>query len=74
MSHFVLEIGTEELPSRFLAPLEKELSDRVSAMLGEADLSFDEMDVCATPGVHCCIYAVWPICSLFVRNLCLALR
>lgn len=49
MSHFVLEIGTEELPSRFLAPLEKELSDRVSAMLGEADLSFDEMDVCATP-------------------------
>ncbi len=49
MSHFVLEIGTEELPSRFLAPLEKELAERFSASLNEADLSFDGMAVCATP-------------------------
>ena len=25
MSHFVLELGTEELPARFLASLEREL-------------------------------------------------
>ena len=49
MSHFVLEIGTEELPSRFLSPLEKELSERFAAALGEADLHFDEMAVSATP-------------------------
>ena len=49
MSHFVLEIGTEELPSRFLAPLEKELAEHFSASLNEADLSFDGMAVCATP-------------------------
>lgn len=49
MSHFVLEIGTEELPSRFLDPLEKELAERFSAALGEADLSFADMAVCATP-------------------------
>lgn len=49
MSHFILEIGTEELPSRFLSPLEKELSERFAAALGEADLHVDEMAVSATP-------------------------
>ena len=28
MSTFVLEIGTEELPARFLSNVEKELADR----------------------------------------------
>ena len=33
MSHFVLELGVEELPARFLASLERELNDRFAALL-----------------------------------------
>lgn len=49
MSHFVLEIGTEELPARFLAPLERELTERFTVALNEADLAFSSMEVASTP-------------------------
>lgn len=49
MSHFALEIGTEELPARFLAPLERELVERFSAALKEEDLAFESMDAYSTP-------------------------
>ena len=49
MSTFVLEIGTEELPSRFLSNVEKELADRFTAGLKEAGYTFSLLDTCATP-------------------------
>ena len=49
MSTFVLEIGTEELPARFLANLEKELADRFTLGLQEAGYTFSRLDTCATP-------------------------
>ena len=49
MSHFVLEIGVEELPARFLASLERELHDRFSALFAEHGLTFDELTVDTTP-------------------------
>lgn len=38
MSVFILEIGTEELPARFLGPLETELRDKLTAGLSAANL------------------------------------
>lgn len=49
MSAFVLEIGTEEIPSRFLANAEKELAERFSAALGESGLTFSGLNYCSTP-------------------------
>ena len=49
MSTFVLEIGTEELPARFLSNVEKELADRFTAGLEEAGYTFSRLDTCATP-------------------------
>lgn len=49
MSTFVLEIGTEELPARFLSNVEKELADRFTAGLKEAGYTFSLLDTCATP-------------------------
>lgn len=49
MSHFVLELGTEELPARFLAALERELKEAFAAALTEADLAFDHLDTASTP-------------------------
>ena len=49
MPAFVLEIGTEELPARFLAPAEKELADRFRVALEEAGLEFSGLTVCSTP-------------------------
>lgn len=49
MPAFVLEIGTEELPARFLANAEKELADRFGAALGEAGLPFSGVTFCSTP-------------------------
>ena len=40
MATFVLEIGSEELPSRFLAPEEAELRARFSTALDEAGLEY----------------------------------
>lgn len=49
MSMFVLEIGTEELPARFLPGLEKELSERFTFALQEAGYSISEVETCTTP-------------------------
>lgn len=49
MPAFVLEIGVEELPARFLAAAEKELSERLASALGEKGLSFSGLTVCSTP-------------------------
>ena len=49
MSTFVLEIGTEELPARFLSNVEKELADRFTVGLEEAGYTFSLLDTCATP-------------------------
>ncbi len=49
MPAFVLEIGTEELPARFLANAEKELADRFSAALSESGLSFSGLTLYSTP-------------------------
>lgn len=49
MSTFVFEIGTEELPARFLATLEKELAERFGLGLAEAGYAVSRLDTCATP-------------------------
>ncbi len=49
MSAFVLEIGTEELPARFLAGLEEELGKRFGLALAEYGLLFSGLRVCSTP-------------------------
>lgn len=49
MPAFVLEIGVEELPARFLASTEKELSERLGAALAEKGLSFTGLTACSTP-------------------------
>ena len=49
MATFVLEIGSEELPSRFLAPEEAELSTRFTAALEEAGLEYGSLCVMSTP-------------------------
>lgn len=49
MATFVLEIGSEELPSRFLAPEEKELAERFTAALAEKGLEHGELRVMSTP-------------------------
>jgi len=49
MSHFVLEIGTEELPARFLSSVEKELITRFSDKLEELNLSYKNIEAHSTP-------------------------
>ena len=49
MSDFILEIGTEELPARFLPDQEKELRERMRAALNAAAVDFDAVETAATP-------------------------
>ena len=49
MSDFVLEIGTEELPARFLAGLERELAERFGSALGEAGYEGWALHAFSTP-------------------------
>ena len=49
MATFVLEIGSEELPSRFLAPEEAELAARFTAAMDEAGLEYGALTVMSTP-------------------------
>jgi len=49
MRHFVLEIGVEEMPARFLPLLDRELADRFSALLTEAGLEFARVATASTP-------------------------
>ena len=49
MSHFVLEIGTEEIPARFLTSTENELVQRFTTLLNESRLGFDKIEAHSTP-------------------------
>ncbi len=49
MATFLLEIGTEELPARFLPGNEQELHSRFAAGLKEAGLGFETISVRSTP-------------------------
>lgn len=49
MSQFVLEIGTEELPARFLPALERELAERFTRALADAGIECDPVRVMSTP-------------------------
>ncbi len=49
MFAFVLEIGTEELPARFLANAEAELGQRFGAAMAEKGIEFSGLSVCSTP-------------------------
>jgi glycyl-tRNA synthetase beta chain len=49
MSVFVMEIGTEELPARFLSGLEQEIASRFEAALAAANVEFGTLNVQSTP-------------------------
>lgn len=49
MSQFILEIGTEEIPARFLANTESELVARFTKALQEANVAFASMKAMTTP-------------------------
>jgi glycyl-tRNA synthetase beta chain len=49
MSHFVFEIGVEEMPARFLPLLDRELRERFSALLSEAGLAHAGVTTASTP-------------------------
>ncbi len=49
MATFLLEIGTEELPARFLLGMEQELLARFTSCLDESGLRYNGLSVSATP-------------------------
>lgn len=49
MLQFALEIGVEEFPSRFLPGLEKELTERFSAVFAAEGVAFSNLRVMAAP-------------------------
>lgn len=49
MSHFVLEVGSEELPARFLPTVEKEVRERMEQALASASLPYESLSVHSTP-------------------------
>ena len=49
MSDFILEIGSEELPARFLPDQEKELRERMHAALSTAAVDFKSLEVECSP-------------------------
>ncbi|MFO7817397.1 MAG: glycine--tRNA ligase subunit beta [Thermodesulfobacteriota bacterium] len=49
MSRFVLEIGTEEMPARFLCALKADLERNLREKLGEVKLNFGQISTLATP-------------------------
>jgi glycyl-tRNA synthetase beta chain len=49
MAQFILEIGTEEMPARFLPMLESGLRDLFSQHLRSADIAFSDPEVFSTP-------------------------
>ena len=49
MATFLLELGFEELPSRFLPIVEQELGKRFAAVLAEASIAYTGMQVVSTP-------------------------
>ena len=56
MLSFILEIGTEEIPARFLTAMEKELAERFEMAFAAHGVAFDTLTVTATPR-RCAILA-----------------
>jgi glycyl-tRNA synthetase beta chain len=48
-SSFLLEIGTEDLPARFIAPAMQQLKENTGKILGEHHLGFSEIRTYGTP-------------------------
>ena len=48
-NHYLLEIGTEELPVDFLMGAIGELSDKLKAVFDEQNIAYDDVQVFATP-------------------------
>lgn len=46
---FLLEIGLEELPARFILPASKQLAELMEEMLAEARIGFSGFDVYSSP-------------------------
>ncbi len=62
MSDFVLEIGFEEMPARFLAPLTKELKENFEAFLRREMISYQSVETCSTPRRLCAyVPAIAPV-------------
>jgi glycyl-tRNA synthetase beta chain len=62
MATFILEVGSEELPSRFLGPEEAELRERFTAALDETGLGHGFVRVMTTPRrAVVCIEDVRPV-------------
>lgn len=49
MAEFILEIGTEEMPARFVPKLAVELKKSFAKLLGEAMIEYEELTTYATP-------------------------
>jgi len=49
MARFVLEIGFEEMPARFLSGLESSLRDFFVQELKDLQVGFDQVEVASTP-------------------------
>lgn len=49
MNHFILEIGVEEMPARFLDALNRELEEKFRAALNDTGLEFDQVHAASTP-------------------------
>lgn len=49
MAHFVLEVGVEEMPARFLSSLDQELHDLFTLQLREAGLGVATIGTASTP-------------------------
>jgi glycyl-tRNA synthetase beta chain len=49
MAHYILEIGTEEMPARFFPALDDYLSGEFSRLLSESMVRFGEIEVRSTP-------------------------
>ncbi|HEY9715805.1 MAG TPA: glycine--tRNA ligase subunit beta, partial [Chroococcales cyanobacterium] len=49
MPNYLLEIGTEELPSGFLPDAQEQLKELMTAALAENHLNFEKLQVMGTP-------------------------
>ena len=49
MAEFLLEIGMEEIPARFLLDLSQQLEKRVADFLAEERLAYESLSAYATP-------------------------
>lgn len=59
MPDFVLEIGFEEMPARFLAPLTRELEENIKSLLLREMIKFESVQAFSTPRRLCaCVVGI----------------